>query len=102
MAYLCLVFLSTITEASVVSLPVPAVVGMAMSRGIFFLTFKIPFIFESGFPGFASLAPKALAVSMEEPPPMAISESHPSSLYFKRASSTLSVVGFATTSEYTE
>ena len=90
------------TEARVVSLPVPAVVGMAISKGILFLTLRIPFILERGFFGFATLAPKAFAVSIEDPPPMAIIESQPSSLYLTRAFSTLSVVGFATTSEYTE
>ena len=35
MVYLCLVAASVITAARVVSLPVPAVVGIAMSKGSF-------------------------------------------------------------------
>ena len=45
MAYLCRVSASTITAASVVSLPVPAVVGTAIRSGSFLCTFRIPFIF---------------------------------------------------------
>ena len=45
-AYLCLVFASVITAAKVVSLPVPAVVGIAINKGSFLCTFKMPFILE--------------------------------------------------------
>ena len=78
-AYLCLVSLSTITEARVVSLPVPAVVGMARRVGMRCLTRRIPPILDRGFFGFAILAPTAFAVSMEEPPPRAMRESQFSS-----------------------
>ncbi len=43
-AYLCRVSASVMTAASVVSLPVPAVVGIAIRRGIFYV--------PSGFPSF--------------------------------------------------
>lgn len=44
MGYLCRVRLSVMTAANVVSLPVPAVVGMAMSKGGFFIPAKcLPF-----------------------------------------------------------
>ena len=41
-AYLWRVVASTITAARVVSLPVPAVVGIATSRGSFAWTLRIP------------------------------------------------------------
>ena len=69
MAYLYLVSESTMTAAKVVSLPVPAVVGTAMSRGRRLCTFRIPFIFASDWCGLATLAPTALAQSILEPPP---------------------------------
>ena len=71
--YLCLVLLSVMTAASVVSLPVPAVVGTAASNGSFFRTLSIPFIFCRLFLGFAILAPTANAQSIEDPPPNPIS-----------------------------
>ena len=43
--YLCFVCSSVITVATVVSVPVPAVVGTAISSGIFFNILKIPTIF---------------------------------------------------------
>ena len=43
-AYLYLVSASVITAARVVSLPVPAVVGMAIRSGSFLCTFRMPFI----------------------------------------------------------
>ena len=69
MAYLCLVRASVITAARVVSLPVPAVVGIATNKGSFLCTFKIPFILDKDCLGFAILAPTALAQSILEPPP---------------------------------
>ena len=101
MGYLCLVLLSTMTEASVVSLPVPAVVGTAIRRGIFLRTLSIPSIFESGFLGYAILAPTAFAASMDEPPPKPMMASQSSFIYKALASSTLSVVGLATVLSYT-
>ena len=69
MAYLYRVSASVITAARVVSLPVPAVVGMAMSRGSRLWTLRIPFIFARDWCGLAILAPVALAQSILEPPP---------------------------------
>ena len=94
--YLCLVLLSTMTAASVVSLPVPAVVGTATRRGILFSTLSMPSIFSSGFLGYAILAPTAFAASMDDPPPNPMIAWHPDALKSAAASSTLSVVGFAT------
>ena len=75
------------------SLPVPAVVGTATKRGSLALTFNTPFIFEIGLLGLATLAPQALAVSITEPPPKAISISQEADLYKLNASSTTSIVG---------
>ena len=49
----------------------PAVVGTAIRSGSLCQIFKIPSILASGLFGRASLAPTALAQSMEEPPPKA-------------------------------
>ena len=77
MGYLCLVPLSTITAASVVSLPVPAVVGTAMSTGSFFHTRRMPFIWATVLSGRTSRHAAALAVSMGAPPPRPMKLSHP-------------------------
>ena len=77
MAYLYLVWASVMTAASVVSLPVPAVVGTAIRRGSFLHTFKMPFIFARDCFGFAIRAPTALAQSMLEPPPKPMMQSQP-------------------------
>ena len=61
-----------ITAAIVVSEPVPAVVGTAMSRGSFFLTWNKPLIEFIDLVGFEILAPAPLAQSIGEPPPKAI------------------------------
>ena len=93
MTYLWRVSASTMTAASVVSLPVPAVVGMAISRGSLCQIFRMPAIFPKGFLGRASRAPTALAQSMGEPPPKATRQSQPLSRYSFSASSTILVVG---------
>ena len=90
------------TDASVVSLPVPAVVGTAMRRGILLRTLRMPSIFDRGFLGYAILAPTAFAASIEDPPPNPMMASQPSFRYIVLASSTLSVVGLATVLSYTE
>ena len=69
------VFGSDTTAASVTSLPLPAVVGITNSGGIFFPTFKRPRSDLTGFPGRAILAPTTLAQSICEPPPRAINAS---------------------------
>src|SRR5699024_5168969 len=79
-AYLWRVWASVITAASVVSLPVPAVVGTAIRSGSFLWTFRIPFIFASVCFGLAMQAPTALAQSILEPPPNPIIQSQPSVL----------------------
>ena len=60
------------TAARVVSLPVLAMASTQINNGSFFHIFKIPYIFDSGFLGRASLAPTALAQSMLDPPPKPI------------------------------
>ena len=95
-AYLWRVVASTITAARVVSLPVPAVVGIAISRGSFAWTLSIPPSLDRCVLGLAILTPTALAQSMLEPPPKPIMQSHLLSLYMASASSTVSVVGLAT------
>ena len=72
MGYLCLATGSVMTAARVVSLPVPAVVGTAMVRGVRRRTRNSPFIFCTGLLGRAIRAPTALAQSMTEPPPTAM------------------------------
>src|SRR5699024_9106945 len=79
MGYLCRVWASVMTAASVVSLPVPAVVGTAIKRGSFLCTFNIPFIFARDCFGLAIRAPVALAQSILEPPPKPMMQSQPSS-----------------------
>ena len=76
MVYLCLVSLSVMTAVTVTSLPVPAVVGMAISVGILRKTRKVPFSFAMERLGYAIRAPTAFAQSMGEPPPKAIRHSH--------------------------
>ena len=65
------------TAASVVSLPVPAVVGTAMSNGVLRSTLRMPRILCTGLRGRAMRAPQALAQSMELPPPKAMMQSQP-------------------------
>ena len=72
MGYLWWAWLSVMTAARVVSLPVPAVVGTAMRRGRRRWTFRRPRIWGTLCRGFATRAPAALAQSMEEPPPKAM------------------------------
>ena len=64
------------TAARVASLPVPDVVGMAMSGGSFFMTRSSPFILGMGLLGRATRAPMPFAQSMGEPPPSAMIASH--------------------------
>ena len=71
MAYFDLVSSLTTTAATVASLPVPAVEGIAISKGIRPPTFKIPRIFSMPLRGLATRAAKPFAVSMLEPPPKA-------------------------------
>ena len=54
------------TAASVASLPVPEVVGMATSGGSFFMTRRMPFILGMGLPERATRAPMPFAQSMGE------------------------------------
>ena len=79
MGYLWRVFSSVMTAASVVSLPVPAVVGTAISSGRRRITCSRPSMRFSAFLGRTMRAPSALAQSMEEPPPKAISPWQPCS-----------------------
>ncbi len=74
--YFSLVVLSLTTAATVVSLPVPAVVGTANKKGILLCTFKSPFICGIVLFGLATLAAIPLAQSMGEPPPKATIPSH--------------------------
>ena len=62
---------SQITAASVVSLPVPAVVGMAASSGVLRRIFSKPPMRCTGRPGRAMQAPAAFAQSITLPPPKA-------------------------------
>ena len=71
--YLCFMSLSVMTAVMVTSLPVPAVVGMAISGGILRHTRSSPLSLPSGLRGKAMRAPVALAQSIDEPPPKAIS-----------------------------
>lgn len=97
MGYLCFAPLSVMTAANVVSLPVPAVVSTAMSRGNFLQMRSNPFILWIGLLGFTIQAPVTLAQSMAEPPPKAMIAFVPLSRYSVLASSILVMVGFATT-----
>ena len=59
------------TAASVVSLPVPAVIGTAIRSGSLCRSLRYLPSWPAVCSGGASLAPTALAQSMEEPPPKA-------------------------------
>ena len=67
--------LSLITAATVASLPLPAVVGIAYNGTNLCFTLKIPFIFLSDFLGFATLAAVPFPKSINEPPPIEITQS---------------------------
>ena len=99
-AYLCLVSASVITAASVVSLPVPAVVGTAIRRGILLCTFRMPFILARDCFGFAILAPTALAQSILDPPPKPMMALQLLERNKSIASATFFVVGLATVLSY--
>ena len=95
-AYLYLVSASVITAERVVSLPVPAVVGIAVRRGSFLCILRIPFIRARDCFGLAIRAPTAFAQSMLEPPPKPMMASQLLEWYSSSASATLAVVGLAT------
>ena len=80
MAYLWFVSLSVMTAATVVSLPVPEVVGMAIIGGMGRPTFKSPASCVSCLSGLAHSAAAALAASMGEPPPRAMKPLQPFSV----------------------
>ena len=67
---------SEMTAATVASLPVPAVVGMATRYGILRKTRNVPRIKEIGVHGLAMCMPTPFAQSMTEPPPNATSPLH--------------------------
>ena len=90
------------TAAMVVSDPVPAVVGTAMSGGMRRRTFKSPASCESGLSGRARRAAAALAASIGEPPPMTRKQSQLSILYCAAIFSTVSTDGFGSTEEKME
>ena len=90
------------TAAMVVSDPVPAVVGTAMSGGMRRRTFKSPTSCESGLSGCARHAAAALAASIGEPPPMTRKQSQLSILYCAAIFSTVSTDGFGSTEEKME
>ena len=71
-AYLVLFAGSLITAASVHSLPVPAVVGIAINTGNLCNTFKTPFILDKGVRFLTTRMPTPFAQSMLEPPPRAM------------------------------
>ena len=78
------------TAAMVVSLPVPAVVGTAISISGSRRTFRVPASRSAGLPSVTEAA-TALAASNTEPPPTATMASQPSAQAF--ASSTMPKVG---------
>ena len=85
----------------VTSAAVPAVVGTAMVKVAWFLVSATPSS-ERTSPnsGFSLMTPMALAVSMEEPPPMATMQSAPDSLMALTPSWTFWMVGLGLISEY--
>mmetsp|Transcript_34202 Transcript_34202/g.42218 ORF Transcript_34202/g.42218 Transcript_34202/m.42218 type:complete len:216 (-) Transcript_34202:80-727(-) len=90
---------SVTTAPKVVSDPVPAVVGIAIKGGIFFLTLNAPAYSLIGL-GFAIYAPTTLAVSIEDPPPNAIIPSQFPSMYAFTPSITTFTVGSGRTLSY--
>ena len=81
-----------ITDPLDTSLPVPEVVGIA-KRGAVSFIFSIPpslIEYSSIVPPFLTKTATALPRSMLDPPPRPIIPSHPSVLYFSKASSTAS------------
>ena len=92
---------SVITAATVVSDPVPAVVGTAKMVGILLRTLKSPCSCSTVFPFFTATAPMPLQQSIGEPPPKATMASQLFSLNSLSPSFTLISVGFGCTPSYT-
>ena len=90
-------FGSVMTAHSVTSLPVPAVVGTAIIGGMRERIGLWPHSYSTMLPSWAATTPMPLAVSIELPPPMATSPSHPCERYSVAPSSTSSTPGFART-----
>lgn len=82
------------TAATVASLPVPAVVGMATRYGILQSTLSVPRISVIGVNLLAIRIPTPLAQSIAEPPPKASSALQPHLRYKSVASLMLLIVGF--------
>ena len=79
----------------VTSAAVPAVVGKAMIGTDFFLVSATPSSETTSLnSGLLVMIPIALAVSMEEPPPMAMMKSAPEAAYAASPAFTLETVGF--------
>src|SRR5690625_918893 len=100
MAYFSFVSLLEITAAIVASLPVPAVVGMAIKGGILFRTFRTPFKSGIDFLDLTTLAPTTFAQSIGDPPPTAMIPTQAFDSYMITASSTFVIVGLGTVLSY--
>ena len=96
MGYLWRAAGSVITAARVVSLPVPAVVGTAMSSGVRFKTRNRPRMRCTLWRGLTTRAPMTFAQSITEPPPTAMMACAWAVRYSARPSSMLAMVGFGT------
>ena len=84
----------------VTSAAVPAVVGTAMVKTAWFLVSATPSSERtSANSGLVMMTPMALAVSMEEPPPMATMESASAALKASTPSTTFWMVGLGLISE---
>ena len=92
-AYFSCVCVLETTAASVVSEPVPAVVGTAKNGGSLCITFITPRICGMVLFGRTTLAAAALAQSIGLPPPNAIIASQPLATNISRASSMFSIEG---------
>ena len=90
------------TAAMVVSEPVPAVVGTAMSSGMRRRTFRSPPSCATVLSGRAMRAAAALAASIGEPPPMTRKQSQRSMRYCAAILSTVAAEGFGSTAEKIE
>ena len=84
----------------VTSAAVPAVVGTAMVNTAWFLVGATPSSERtSANSGLLMMTPMALAVSMEEPPPMVTMQSAPAALKASTPSTTFWIVGLGLISE---
>lgn len=93
--------LCVITEKGVTSLPVPAVVGMAITgRPLVWHTLSRS-RYSRMEPGFRCSMAITLAASRALPPPSPITRSHPASLHRAAPRSTVSIEGFSSTSANT-